>query len=629
MPITYDSIDRFIRVLYALPGAPSQEELQADLQVNVHNDPLLTAITRALVHQKIDITSVHSHLSEAEVEQAVASANIDLVLLTRLVQARYLSMNNRVEDAITYLLGGTPHISAATPNMQIMYWYRIGTAYFKVRLVEEARTALLTAKQIADTMGKTVDQAMLLTEMANVDLDSGDPVLALTRYEESYRILTDTGSTLQAQKVLVNIATASHRLGKIADAVGHYRDLLVHLPSNSDDTLRFTVLYNLATAFQSLDDHASALETFNALHHEATDKGSTEFQARALLGCGLSLVLCGSHDDGLRELHKARALFLKCGMMLDVSTVDGTIADMLQKVGRDEEALALLEEAFKRVAETQYHSVTLILGTSLEELYNKLSRHTDANTILKRILAIKESIYAKESERSLELSRIRMVAASEREAAIQRENERRRVLHSVLPEHIANRLLAGEQRIAERLPLVGVLFADIVGFTQMSATRSSTTLLSSLEALFQAIDDVVVNHNCQRIKTIGDAYMACSGLGTDQEPHDIVRLVRCALSIIDLQKDSRFKSFPMRLGLHAGPVIAGVMQGMRMAYDMWGDAVNIASRMEGLSEPNRLLVTETVATLISPLDEFVLSQPIYLTVRGRGDMNAYWVEYKG
>jgi len=81
--------------------------------------------------------------------------------------------------------------------------------------------------------------------------------------------------------------------------------------------------------------------------------------------------------------------------------------------------------------------------------------------------------------------------------------------------------------------------------------------------------------------------------------------------------------------LHAGPVIAGVMQGMRMAYDMWGDAVNIASRMEGLSEPNRLLVTETVATLISPLDEFVLSQPIYLTVRGRGDMNAYWVEYKG
>ena len=629
MPLPYDRIDRFVRVLYALPGAPRQEELQADLQKEVPSNPLLTAITRVLYHLKIDASSIHARLSEAEIEQAESSADVNLALLTRLVHARCLGLNNQIGEAITYLLGGIQHIPAADPNMQIVYWYRIGTMYFKVRMVEEARTALLTAKQIADTMENTVDQAMLLTELANVDLDSGDPVLALARYEESYRILADSGSTLQAQKVLVNIATANHRLGKIADAVGYYRDLLIQLPVNDDDTLRFTVLYNLATAFQSLDDHASALETFNTLYSEADGKGSAEFQARALLGSGLSLVYCGRHDEGFSELSKSRALFSHCGMMLDVSNVDGTIADMLQKVGRDEEALTLLEEAFKQVAETQYHSVTLILGTSLEELYNKLSRHADANTILKRILAIKESIYAKESERSLELSRIRMVAASEREAAIQRENERRRVLHSVLPEHIANRLLSGEQRIAERLPLVGILFADIVGFTQMSATRSSTSLLSSLEALFQAIDEVVIHHNCQRIKTIGDAYMACSGLGTDQEPHDIVRLVRCALSIIDLQKNPQFKSFPMRLGLHAGPVVAGVMQGMRMAYDMWGDAVNIASRMEGLSEPNRLLVTETIATLISPLDEFVLSQPIYLTVRGRGDMNAYWVEYKG
>jgi len=184
----------------------------------------------------------------------------------------------------------------------------------------------------------------------------------------------------------------------------------------------------------------------------------------------------------------------------------------------------------------------------------------------------------------------------------------------------------GEQHIAERLSFVGVLFADISGFTEFASTLESAHVLSSLENLFQAIDAIIIRNNCQRIKTIGDAYMASTGTETEQKPETILNLVNSAIEIVHLQSDPRYNLFTLRIGIHAGAAIAGVMKGLRLSYDMWGDTVNIASRMESLSEPNKILVSNAVANIVRTSSTIPLIGPNTMNVRGRGAMDTYWID---
>ncbi|HEX7945224.1 MAG TPA: adenylate/guanylate cyclase domain-containing protein [Phenylobacterium sp.] len=169
------------------------------------------------------------------------------------------------------------------------------------------------------------------------------------------------------------------------------------------------------------------------------------------------------------------------------------------------------------------------------------------------------------------------------------------LLDSMLPKEIARRMQAGEQVIADTHGDVSVVFADLVGFTSLSTRLSPTQLVDMLNRLFSRFDDRAEQFKVEKIKTIGDAYMAVAGVSERQPNH----AQRAALFAFAMHEEvaalSAELGYPInvRVGLHVGPVVAGVIGRKRPAFDCWGEAVNMASRLEHTASPGAILVSET------------------------------------
>jgi class 3 adenylate cyclase len=177
---------------------------------------------------------------------------------------------------------------------------------------------------------------------------------------------------------------------------------------------------------------------------------------------------------------------------------------------------------------------------------------------------------------------------------LRRENER--LLLNILPGPVAERLKAGDERVADRFEAVTVLFADIVGFTPIAAGMAPNEVVEMLNELFTRFDLAAQELGIEKIKTIGDAYMAVCGL-PETRPDHTDRMVRMALRMLEIARElGAARGIPLRLrvGLNAGPVVAGVIGRSKFTYDLWGDAVNLASRMESFGLPDAIQVTRSV-----------------------------------
>ncbi len=198
-----------------------------------------------------------------------------------------------------------------------------------------------------------------------------------------------------------------------------------------------------------------------------------------------------------------------------------------------------------------------------------------------------------------------------------------RLLLNVLPGAIADRLKGGENLIVDRFESVSVLFADIVGFTALSSRTSPEELVTMLNELFSAFDRLAEKHGLEKIKTIGDAYMVVAGIPQPIADHAIA-LAHMALDMnaaIAAYAAKAGSDLTIRIGIHSGSVIAGVIGEKKFIYDLWGDTVNTASRMESTGVPGRIHVSEATFTLIR--EEFELEQRTPIEVKGKGLMTTY------
>ncbi len=198
-----------------------------------------------------------------------------------------------------------------------------------------------------------------------------------------------------------------------------------------------------------------------------------------------------------------------------------------------------------------------------------------------------------------------------------------RLLANMLPAAIAERLKDTEDLIADVHGDVSVLFADIVGFTALSEKLSPAELVDLLNRVFTAFDELADRMGLEKIKTIGDAYMIVGGLPKPRADQaavvvDMAFAMRDALASI--RPDLRLA---LRIGIHAGPVVAGVIGKRKYSYDLWGDTVNTASRMESHGAPNRIHVSEPVRAALG--ERYVLEPRGTVEIKGKGPMTTYWI----
>ena len=203
-----------------------------------------------------------------------------------------------------------------------------------------------------------------------------------------------------------------------------------------------------------------------------------------------------------------------------------------------------------------------------------------------------------------------------------RENEQ--LLLNVLPGPIANRLRSGEQRIADGFAEVTVAFADIVGFTQLTSDMPPQDVVNLLNGLFTRFDAAAQELGIEKIKTVGDAYMAVCGLPEPAANH-AERMMRMAIRMVHICREHALEynaSLRLRVGVNTGPVVAGVIGKSKYIYDLWGDTVNLASRMELGGVPDSIQVTRSVYELLK--DQFAFEPRGAIEVKGKGMVEA-WV----
>jgi class 3 adenylate cyclase len=197
------------------------------------------------------------------------------------------------------------------------------------------------------------------------------------------------------------------------------------------------------------------------------------------------------------------------------------------------------------------------------------------------------------------------------------------LLSKVLPPSIVTRLMQGEDVVADRFESVTVLFADVVGFTPFAAALPPTEVVRVLEKLFSGFDELARKHGVEKIKTIGDAYMAVAGVPTSCPDH-AQRAARLACDMLAALEPLGFAgSLRLRIGLHSGAAVAGVLGQDKFLYDLWGDTVNVASRLESHGQPGRIQVSEVTRALLG--EGFQVEERGLVELKGRGVLRTFWL----
>ena len=210
-------------------------------------------------------------------------------------------------------------------------------------------------------------------------------------------------------------------------------------------------------------------------------------------------------------------------------------------------------------------------------------------------------------------------------ALLQEQAKAENLLLNILPRSIADRLKDETQPIADQVASASILFADVVDFTPWAEHRSATQVVGFLDDLFSHFDALAERYGLEKIKTIGDCYMVAGGVPTPRPDHARA-LALMALDMLEAMHGSDgvgHEGLELRIGINSGPVVAGVIGRKRFLYDLWGDAVNTASRMESHGTPGRIQVTRGTYELLR--NEFECEPRGPIPVKGKGELEAWYV----
>jgi class 3 adenylate cyclase len=266
---------------------------------------------------------------------------------------------------------------------------------------------------------------------------------------------------------------------------------------------------------------------------------------------------------------------------------------------------------------------TRAAGSELNEPEAALRK--EAARLARRVGQLETTLREVESLRDANTGLIERIMA---ELEVERARSRDLLLN-ILPQSIIDRLNGGERLIADRFDDIAVVFSDFVGFTEISARLPVATVVSSLNEMFSGFDSACAALGVEKIKTIGDAYLAAAGLPrSDSESdsgstaghiHAAADLALTMLSIVD----AAGPPWRIRVGIHNGPVVAGVIGTNKFVYDLWGDAVNVASRLEESSEPGRVQVSASIAAATT--GAFVVEPRGQVDLKGKGSTETFFL----
>lgn len=542
---------------------------------------------------------------------------------------------------------------------------------------------------LAKSMHDRKREANTYSNMSNVYRSLGDLPAALDRLQRSLRIDMELGNKEGLAGTYNNLGTIQTELNNHLEALGHYRMSAALAEELDSDRGRAQAALNLGSAYLNLGEPDTAAALFVRGLDLYRRIGRKLEQGMAFNNLGRAYGMLGREHEAFASLDSAERILTALGSMKQLVRTYWNRGNLLLEEGHARKAieacatgdriagqngllqqrvecLQCLHQAYHQVGDDRHayqaQSEYLVVEDSLRGLNNskEVTRMEVTRVFQERMMAdsleterrmheqelqAQERVAAEREQRNMVLyagigvlllagglwNRLRYTRRSR--AAIQREQERSEgLLLNILPKQVAEELKdkgAAEARLLEH---VTVIFTDFKGFTSMAEKLGPKELVQDIHECFSAFDRICEEHRVEKIKTIGDAYMAAAGIPQPSTTHarDALRAALAMRDFIEQGKAHRQSKglpyFEIRIGVHSGPVVAGIVGLRKFQYDIWGDTVNTASRMESSGEPGMVNVSETAYDLMKDDPSFRFVARGQVKAKGKGEMPMWFAE---
>ena len=542
----------------------------------------------------------------------------------------------------------------------------------------EWKLALETFRSIHDLNGVS----NMLNNLGAVHFNGGDDKAALDYYLESLRVAESTNDPLRTVTALVNIGSVYLSKESSKDlAFKYYKRALPLSKALGDNDAIGTCAVNLGEIYLNKTDAAKYYDPDSALFYFETALDAYRGSATgnvpfALKSIGRVYAIRGDFEKAIQYQTEAYQIAKANDAPLEMAQSLLSLADTYESKGDIPEAIAKFDQAKALAVEIDalYEMQSAYKG--LADSYSRSADYKQAYAYLNLYSDIKDTLYNAEMDKklqaqtlsyeiekkegqisllekdqelkSLELKRQKairngtfavgglfLVLASvfliQRNRISKEKKRSEELLLNILPAEVAEELKAKGEAEAVHIDQVTVLFTDFKGFTAMSEQVTPKQLVKDLHECFSYFDRICTEHGMEKIKTIGDAYMAAGGLPVANSTHPVDAIL-VAMAMRDFIAEGKARKiaaglpfFEIRIGIHTGPVVAGIVGVKKFSYDIWGDTVNTASRMESSGEAGHVNISEATYSLVKDEPAFQFTPRGKVKAKGKGEMDMYFV----
>jgi len=531
------------------------------------------------------------------------------------------------------------------------------------------------ALALAEVLGNELIIQGVKNNMAGLYAQSGDIAKAAELFTDMLRFAEQAKDSSQMGNLLSNIGACHNMMGEKEQARPYFRKAAAIFERTRAANMP-RPYYNLASTFAGVDAdsalyyNSKALSAAVSVGDGAMLMGSYQQRSNMLLTAGLP-------DSAMACLRMAMDVARSVKNLAMELTVKATMARMQFEQGNIARAIDLEEEVLSGSRELRNVELEKVAAGNLVGYYRKAGRPDKALEMLELQVTLTDSLEREQNQREMirqeykygyEKEALADSLAFAAETAIQQKEvqkqklmrngfmggfalvalfagvfffQRNRIskekarseelLLNILPEEVAEELKAKGSAEAVHIDQVTVLFTDFKGFTALSETLSPQELVRDLNECFSAFDRITGKYGIEKIKTIGDAYMAAGGLPTPNTTHatDVIKAAFEMNATIAEAKARKIAAgqpyFEVRIGIHTGPVVAGIVGVKKFAYDIWGDTVNTASRMESSGEVGQVNISESTYALVKNEPGFTFTSRGKVQAKGKGEMEMFFV----
>lgn len=549
----------------------------------------------------------------------------------------------------------------------------LGFVYKGLGDIPKAMEFYENSLRIYEEVGDKGGIANIHNKMGVVYYRKGDTPKALEYFSKSLKVLEELDEKQGMAGALSNMAFLSDRLGHTEKALEYYHRGLEIFQEIDNKKGIATALNNLGAIHVRQKNNELGLDYYNRSLKLREEVGDQVGVANSLNNIGDAYLSNGEISKALDFHNRSLAIREKIGNKVGIVFSLNNIASVHIKQKQYQKAEQLLKRSLEISQELGYPEEIKNAANKLYELYTKIGKYDMALDNYKLYVQMRDTVNNIEAQKAAieqqtkyeyEKRELAIKAEQEKKDAIAEEElhrqklvrngfvggfaimllfagifftQRNRIkagkkqsdelLLNILPEETAKELKEKGHADAKQFDQVTVLFTDFKGFTQISERLSPSELVAAIDECFKAFDEIIGKYNIEKIKTIGDAYMAAGGLPVPNRtnPEDVVNAaLEMREWMLAFKQRKGENGFEIRIGVHTGPVVAGIVGTTKFQYDIWGDTVNTASRMESSGEVSKINISEKTYELIK--DKFTCEYRGEIEAKGKGKVKMYFVE---